>query len=154
MIISIICSFMVCAVLWGTENDEDKAGRLHWKGSSPQRLEGDKDETMEAFKAQGTAEAKARDGECGSCVKEHRLSTVSRGNRSPVHSHRDFALHLALKWENWRFLSRGGNTLLPLLFSAETLLCWVWLERAKLETKPVCDRVPAEAFVAQTRGVG
>lgn len=50
---------------------------------------------MEAFKAQGTTEAKARYGECGSCVKEHRLS---RGNRSPVDNHRDFALHLELKW--------------------------------------------------------
>ena len=54
---------------------------------------------MEAFKSQGTGEAKARDGECGSCVKEHRLSAVSRGNRSPVDSHRNFALHLELKWE-------------------------------------------------------
>lgn len=53
---------------------------------------------MEAFKAQGTTEAKARDGEHGSCVKEHRLSTVSRANRSPVDSHRDFALHFELKW--------------------------------------------------------
>ena len=53
---------------------------------------------MEAFKAQGTTEAKARYEECGSCAKEHRLSTVSRGNRSPVDSHRDFALHFELKW--------------------------------------------------------
>lgn len=50
---------------------------------------------MEAFKAEGTTEAKTRDGECGSCIKEHRLN---RGNRSPVNSHRDFAFHFELKW--------------------------------------------------------